>query len=105
MGNPGAQEVQGEEEVTNSNAWAKERRKALIEKFGGKCQICGCVPSKFEFAHKEPTSLFGRSRGRKERLVDVAKFPTKYLLLCHSCHEWYDMTKAGATVFDKVQEG
>ncbi len=44
-----------------------------------------------EFAHKEPTELSGWERGRKERVHDVIRNPTKYRLLCKDCHKEYDL--------------
>lgn len=76
--------------MTNrANAWAQRRRKVLINRFGGKCRFCGSV-LRLEFAHKQPTELSGGSRGRKERLADISKFPDSYDLLCHDCHVAYD---------------
>ena len=76
--------------MTNrKNKWIKERRKRLIEEFGGKCEECPAT-SKLEFAHKEPTELSGWGRGRKERVYDVIKNPEKYRLLCKGCHKEYD---------------
>ena len=76
--------------MTNrQNRRAPERRNELIIEFGGKCEECHSTES-LEFAHKEPTGLSGRGRGRKERLYDVINNPDKYRLLCKDCHEMYD---------------
>jgi len=66
-----------------------ERRKRLIQEFGGRCEECSTTEN-LEFAHKEPTGLDGRGRGRKERVYDVIKNPEKYRLLCRDCHRVYD---------------
>lgn len=71
------------------NRWIKERRERLVREYGGKCEVCKGT-SKLEFAHKEPTELSGWGRGRKERVHDVIRNPTKYRLLCKDCHEMYD---------------
>jgi len=78
--------------MTNrQNRWIVERRKKLVEEFGGKCEECG-VTSGLEFAHREETELDGWGRGRKERVYDVMKNPDKYRLLCKDCHKEYDQT-------------
>lgn len=71
----------------NSNGWAKTRRGALIERFGGKCSKCGSQES-LEFHHTAPTRLseIPRGRGRKERLCDVSRNPSCYAVLCRACH-------------------
>lgn len=83
--------------MTNAmNQWIKERRKLLIKAFGGCCQriledgtICGSK-RRLEFAHKEKTKLSGRGRGRKERYYDILRYPWKYGLVCHECHNEFD---------------
>ncbi len=77
--------------MTNrKNRWIRERRQRLVQEYGGKCGVCG-VMENLQLVHKEPTELKGRGRGRKERVYDVIKNPTKYRLLCKDCHKEYDL--------------
>lgn len=75
-----------------TNEWAKERRKRLLEEWGGQCLFCG-KRGKLEFAHLEETELKGRGRGRKERLYDVIRHPNSYVLLCKKNHRELDRGK------------
>jgi hypothetical protein len=56
-------------------------RKALLQAYGNRCTVCGSTEN-LEFAHKVPTGLSGRGRGRKERYYDIIKYPLDYTLTC-----------------------
>jgi len=73
------------------NRWIAERRKKLIQEYGGKCRNCLATTS-LHFAHVEETeiSAITRGRGRKERVYDVIKNPDSYTLLCKDCHREFD---------------
>jgi hypothetical protein len=68
--------------MTNyQNQRIKRVRIALLHAYGDQCSVCGSKEN-LEFAHKVPTGLSGRGRGRKERCYDVIKFPLDYNLTC-----------------------
>lgn len=64
-------------------------RESLIADFGGSCSACHST-AQLEFAHTEPTGLSGTGRGSKNRYLDIHRNPDKYILLCHTCHYFYD---------------
>jgi hypothetical protein len=71
--------------------WIHKLRARLRDRYKSRCNYPGCVSrQKLEFAHLKPTSLFGRSRGRIERLLDVLRNPGCYILMCKYCHRRYD---------------
>jgi len=74
--------------------WSQKRyidrlHSRLIQALGGKCEFCGAL-APLEFAHRQPTGLSGRGRGRKKRLLDVNRHIDSYRLLCSKCHYAYD---------------
>jgi hypothetical protein len=80
--------------MSRQNEWLKKKFKELKIQFGGKCQNELCSrESGLEFAHRHDhgTKLNGRGRGRRERYYDVKNHPDSYVLLCHGCHEHYDV--------------
>ena len=72
---------------------------ALRAVFGGRCKKCKAKRSRLrfgktaplEFAHTKPTGLCGRSRGLKNRFIDVLRNLDCYELLCRRCHVTFDM--------------
>lgn len=75
--------------ATRQNEWVKRVWQETIEAFGAACAHCG-LQWDLEFAHKEPTRVKGRGRGKSRRLADIRKHPEKYLLLCVECHATFD---------------
>ena len=75
--------------VSRMNLWAKQARKQLKEDFGNSCSNCNSKAT-LQFAHIQPTSLNGKGRGRKERILDIRKNRDSYRLLCSTCHSIYD---------------
>ncbi len=76
--------------ITGSgHEWQRNKRRALIESYGGECQNCGSKAT-LEFAHIAPTGLSGPGRGFSARVEDVMRHPRKYILLCRDCHNNYD---------------
>lgn len=75
--------------VSRVNDWAKRRRRVLVNRFGGKCCVCGSR-SGLEFAHVRRTKLRGLGRGRKERLIDVSRHPESYRLTCKRHNSYVD---------------
>lgn len=73
----------------NPNAWYRKRRAILIRERGDACQACGEKVG-LEFAHVNPTKCHGKGRGSNRRVLDVLKFPLKYVLLCMDCHDSLD---------------
>jgi hypothetical protein len=68
----------------------EERKKEIVEMFGGECEICGyseCI-SALEFHHKDPenksfqigSSLTGRS------MDEIVKEAEKCYMICANCH-------------------
>lgn len=80
-----------------NNRRAKILMAELRATFGNQCDICA-TPLTFDerkqpnlqFAHIKPTGLHGKSRGRKERILDIRRNKTSYRLLCIDCHRAYD---------------
>lgn len=62
----------------------------LRQEFGGKCERC---PKRrhLQFAHKRPTGLMGRGRGRADRYHDIKRNRDAYMLLCYRCHLQHDL--------------
>lgn len=56
----------------------------LKKELGNKCSFRGCPRTRgLEFAHKRKTALSGHSgRGRSNRLTDVKKHTSSYMLRC-----------------------
>ena len=74
-----------------TNQWYREKRKQLIQIFGGECNAPGCHETEgLEFAHIEETGLKGEGRGFNARVLDVLHNIDKYALLCHKHHGEYD---------------
>lgn len=73
----------------NAPIYIERLRTALRRMYGSECAICG-TKRKLEFAHIKPTKLKGMSRGSKQRVLDVLKYPGSYWLLCKPCHDWFD---------------
>lgn len=77
---------------TNADQITVKRRaikKMLIDRAGGKCQICGynkCMRA-LEFHHKDPTQKdFGISRQLNRNIDDLKAEVDKCILLCSNCH-------------------
>ncbi len=64
-----------------------ERR--LLAQRGNECQKCGSKDW-LEWAHLEPTGLKGEGRGKRRRLLDVKRNPTRHALLCKLDHAELD---------------
>lgn len=75
--------------ANKNNRYVARRWNRLIEERGGKCQTCGDIVG-LEFAHVKPTKCVGKGRGKSRRMLDVLKYPKRYLLLCMSCHDSLD---------------
>jgi hypothetical protein len=65
----------------------------LRQQFGGACQAQKLWPTEeckvteaLEFAHLEPTGLWGRGRGLPQRVHDIVNNPTHYILVCRPHH-------------------
>lgn len=71
------------------NEWVKWSWAALVAEYGSVCLHCESRLD-LEFAHTEPTGLCGNGRGKYRRLRDVRRNPTKYILLCMTCHDLFD---------------
>jgi HNH endonuclease len=54
-----------------------------------RCRSCG-RREELQFAHRRPTGLEGRGRGREKRLYDIKHHPRAYVLLCKWCHRDFD---------------
>jgi len=75
----------------NNGRYIKARYDQIKER-GSKCQLCES-PWKDDlvFAHKIGFRwMYGISRGRNARVLEVRKYPERFLLLCHCCHRNYD---------------
>lgn len=72
--------------------WLQKKRKALIEQFGGKCEVEGCEEKeKLHFYHKVGFRFgFGESRGSHTRLKEVEEHPERFGLRCQKHHLQYD---------------
>jgi hypothetical protein len=78
------------------NELAKVQMIQLRKEFGNKCFVCERGPEHhLEFAHLRPTGIFGRGRGRKERIADIRAHKDHYVLLCHRCHDKFDRMGLG----------
>jgi hypothetical protein len=71
-------------------AWRKEAKQKLIERFGGKCEICGynrCARS-LHFHHIDPgMKVFGIAKGGNTKSWPrILKEAQKCVLLCSNCH-------------------
>ncbi len=66
----------------------RERCAALV---GRVCHACGTSDT-LEYAHLAPTPLSGIATGRglKRRLLDIQRFPERYVRLCRACHAALD---------------
>lgn len=49
-----------------------------------------------EFAHVRPTGVSGMGRGLRQRVLDIRRFPSAYLLLCKLCHRAFDREREAA---------
>lgn len=66
----------------------KSIKEALVEEFGGKCQICGynrCL-SVLQFHHKDPKQKI-KSVSQFKTLVSAREEAQKCDLLCSNCHD------------------
>lgn len=75
--------------VQQHKSWLGKAWYSLIINFGGMCEECGSKLG-LEFAHRLPTGLSGKGRGKDRRYYDILKHPLNYRLLCSSCHARYD---------------
>ena len=75
--------------VNKMNRSMKRRSEKLVAQLGGKCSICGTKES-LEFGDKEHIEPTDKGVRKKERIQDVIKHPSSYLLLCSKCHHDWD---------------
>jgi len=68
--------------------WYSNRRKLLIETFGGHCILCLSTED-LVFHHVKPTNVKGIGRGSHKRLLDIENNIYCYQLLCSKCHDEY----------------
>jgi acetyl-CoA carboxylase beta subunit len=61
----------------------KKLRAFLIDKFGGKCEVCRYNKAKecLEFHHKNK-----EDKKSKHFLKQILNFPERFMLLCNRCH-------------------
>ena len=69
--------------------YVQRRWEKLLTEYGGQCAACG-KRYDLEFAHIAPTDVKGKGRGKARRLFDILRYPTRYTLLCASCHDILD---------------
>ncbi len=66
-----------------------ERKKKLVEHFGGKCKVCGyskCYGA-LHFHHQDPvTKKFGIHSGTSHSLKECIEEAKKCILVCANCH-------------------
>jgi hypothetical protein len=67
------------------NPWYRAKLHAMRADRGNVCAWCPTTGA-LEFAHVRPTKLNGKGRGLNNRVRDIMKHPTCYILLCRSCH-------------------
>lgn len=84
-----------------------KRRRAMIEKFGGKCQRCGYNKSirALHFHHTDPTDKYNwpMSRGNAP-IGEIEQHPERFIVLCANCHaEVHDEEDKQLFVFDTCQ--
>jgi hypothetical protein len=65
-------------------AFARARRNR-----GNRCRSCASGGD-LQFAHRKPTGLDGRGRGSLHRILDIRRYPRRYVLLCRRCHLAFD---------------
>lgn len=65
-----------------------ERRQRGFELLGGKCAICGCIPSEFEFDHIDPSTKEFTVSGYKWNVPEDVFYNElkKCQILCKPCH-------------------
>ena len=80
--------------MTNrNNIHYKKLRVELAKAFGGVCQHPDCEKTQdLQFAHRRPTKLSGKGRGRKERIQDILNNPLDYALSCRVHNNYFDET-------------
>ena len=59
----------------------RKKFQELRNYYGNKCFFCGQT-YRLEFAHKRPTKLNGKGRGRQERYYDIKNNLDCYMLTC-----------------------
>lgn len=94
-----APEAQAKRKWKRAPGYYRGVMQRLREEWGNRCRAdrvglpaCGVsgTARQLEFAHKEPTGVIGRGRGRADRYHDIKKHPESFELLCHLCHKLYD---------------
>ena len=78
-----------EKERLEQRHYLDRLRRSLRRAFGNFCWLCGSR-RRLQFAHLHPNGLHGPGRGQKNRLLDIARHPFNYLLLCVRCHRQFD---------------
>lgn len=95
--------------MNRKNRWAKEALERERQQRGGFCQNVACpfITWDVDFAHVQetPLSRSPRGRGRKERLADIRKHPTAYILLCRDCHLDFDRRGIELTLTIRKEAG
>ena len=90
----------GKKSTIQTNEWWRNKREQLVKEFGGHCRYCG-VPDeslgfhvdsqKLEFCHKVGHRVYGYSRGRNARILEVVRGGKEaFWLGCKRCHSRYD---------------
>lgn len=84
------------------------RKKAKVELFGTKCQLCGESQKRLYLAHLfySPDSIGAKETASKARQREAIKYPERFALLCLHCHITFDtIQKNGGYKFvDKLND-
>lgn len=81
--------------MNRQNEYAERLKKAMLFLRGNECIFC-CSTSNLEFAHKKPgQNGIGEGRGKIARYLKIRNRPTDFILLCHNCHQKYDIMRMG----------
>lgn len=75
--------------MNRTNRNVVKNRKLALRRRGNKCRRCGSRFS-LEMAHRSPTEVVGKGRGRAARVRDWLENPRRYVLLCRWCHREFD---------------
>jgi DNA-directed RNA polymerase subunit M/transcription elongation factor TFIIS len=78
-----------EREKTRAVEYKRKRKRELVEKLGGKCEICGydkCYRA-LTFHHLDPSNKVRKNRGFTSQTLQTIEQEIKdCLLLCANCH-------------------